>query len=533
MNKICGQGIGKRRIHRLCLVFVTAAAAVVLLTAGGCAGNATGRDAARMIPERAREGGMRGHLPADENGKEKETADREAQISGQRDLTEAFNVILQGATKEFIAGYPIDKAFLMWLHAWYGEEAVLKAAYAVLDKDMDPEIWYQATGCSIHVLWTSYCECIGYQNETLENVRWIDCQSEEEVVISFTGDFNFAKDWCTTKYMDSRPNGIYDCFSKELLEVMNESDLLMMNNEFAYSDRGEPLYGKGYTFRAEPERAKLLSAFGVDIVSLANNHVYDYGEDAFRDTLEILKELKITYVGAGKNLKEASRIVYYVANGRKIAIVSATQIERYSKFTKEATEDGPGVLKTLYPERFLAVIREARANSDYVLVIPHWGAEGVLYPDQSQRTLAAEYAEAGADAVIGGHPHRLQGIGFIKEIPVAYSIGNFWFSDAALYTTVAQVVIQKDGELRLRFLPCVQKNLTTSLITDKTEIDDFYNYLAAISTDIGIDAEGKIYSLEEETKETEIVYDSAVSTTPVIGGRDLEGNAIDHVGNLK
>ncbi len=533
MSKICGQGIGKRSIHRLCLVFVTAAAAVVLLTAGGCYGKESGKDAVRAVPDRVKAGGMRGHPPADISEKDKETTGTDRQISRQRDLTEAFDVILQGATKEFIAGYPIDKAFLMWLHAWYGDEAVLRAAYAVLDKDMDPEVWYQATGCSIHVLWTSYCECIGYQNEILKNVYWLDCQSTEEVVLSFTGDFNFAKDWCTTEYMDSRPNGIYDCFTKELLEVMNESDLLMMNNEFTYSDGGEPLYGKGYTFRAEPDRAKLLSVFGADIVSLANNHVYDYGEEAFLDTLEILKESRVAYVGAGKNLKEASEIVYYIANGRKIAIVSATQIERYSKFTREATENGPGVLKTLYPERFLAVIKEARAASDYVIVIPHWGTEGVLYPDQSQRTLAAEYVEAGADAVIGGHPHRLQGVGFIKEVPVAYSIGNFWFSDAALYTTVAQVLIQKDGELRFRFLPCVQKDLTTSLITDKTEIDDFYNYLAAISSGIGIDAEGRIYSFEEETKETEIVYDSAVSTTPVIGGRDLEGNVIDHVGNLK
>ncbi len=334
------------------------------------------------------------------------------------DLTEAFAVILQGATKEFIAGYVIDESFLMWLDAQYGEDTIVEIAYCVMEQEMDVNEWYELTGNSIHVLWLLYCQDTGFQSYRLDNVYWIDCQSSEEIVISFSGDFNFADDWCTTEYMEAQPNGIYDCFSEDLLAEMNESDIMMMNNEFTYSDRGTPLSGKDYTFRASKDKVELLSVFGADIVNLANNHVYDYGPDALLDTMDQLSEAGVAYVGAGEDLDEASKIVYYVANGKKIAIVSATEIERSKNYTKEATEDACGVLKTLNPDKFTQIIRTAKENSDYVIAVVHWGTEGTLYPDSSQRRLAQTFVEAGADAIIGGHPHRLQGAAFEDGVPV-------------------------------------------------------------------------------------------------------------------
>ncbi|RAZ94484.1 CapA family protein, partial [Klebsiella oxytoca] len=84
-----------------------------------------------------------------------------------------------------------------------------------------------------------------------------------------------------------------------------------VNNEFTYSNRGKPLSGKTFTFRAKPEMAANLSVLSRDIVSLANNHVYDYGEAALTDTLDTLKQYKVPYVGAGRNLAEAQEIVYF------------------------------------------------------------------------------------------------------------------------------------------------------------------------------------------------------------------------------
>lgn len=453
-----------------------------------------------------------------------------------QDLTEAFDVILRGATKEFIAGYAIDHTFLMWLEAQYGADLIIDIAYCVLDNEMDSDIWYEKTGNSMHVLWLQFCQDSGFQRHQLKHVYWQETAEPSRVVLSFTGDFNFAKNWYTTEYMERQPNGLEDCFSEDLLEQMRGSDILIMNNEFTYMEehRADALPGKAYTFRAEPEMVELLEKFGVDGVTLANNHVYDYGETGLLDTMQYLNEAEIPYVGAGEDIKEASEILYYVANGRKIAIVAATQIERSTLYTKEATETEAGVLKTLHPGRFLQVIEQADANSDYVIALVHWGTEGTLFSEESQRILADQYVQAGADAIIGAHPHRLQGVAYYSGIPTAYSLGNFWFSNGTLYTTVAQIIIEEDGSLQMRFVPCVQEQMVTRMLTEQDEKDGFYHYLASISSNIGIDQEGNVYDKSAEAYPADIVvYDSERSTTPIRGSTDNEGNAIDIVGNLK
>ncbi len=465
-------------------------------------------------------------LPETETTEEAQLPPREI-----RDLTEAYEIILKEATREFLAGYPVDDTFLMWLTAEYGEEDLLKIAYAVIDGELTADAWYEVTGNSIHVLWLSYCQIMGLEKDMLENVIYTTCANEEEIVISFTGDFNFAEDWYTMERYAEAEHGISDCITSGLLEEMKNSDILFMNNEFVYSDATEALEGKAYTFRADEERVKLLKELGADIVSLGNNHTFDYGAEGILDTMNVLEEAGIAYIGAGEDLDAAKKIVYYVANGKKIAFVAATQIERTLDYTKEATDTTPGVLKCLHPQKFIEVIQEARKYSDYVIAVPHWGTEGSLYPDSSQTRLASQFEAAGADVIIGGHPHRMQGATFINDTPVAYSLGNFWFSTGTLYTTLTQVVIDEEGGLWLRYLPCLQKDLTTELITDKTEKDEFYHYLAAISTNIGIDEEGNVYDIRET--EDVFPYNSTDSRTTVRGNRDNEGIYIDIVGNRK
>ena len=451
------------------------------------------------------------------------------------DLEAVFTAILQGVTKDDIAGYPIDENFLMWLTAECGEAVIRQLAWDILDGEMTADRWYELTGASMHVLWLRYCDDTGFQSYYTQNVLWMDCNSGEETIISFTGDFNFAEDWYTMEAYKQKANGLEACITPDLIEILQGSDVLFMNNEFVYSDSEAALPGKAYTFRADKERVSLLHELGADIVSLGNNHTYDYGEEGLFDTMDVLEEAGIAYVGAGENIDDASKIVYVVANGKKIAFVAATEIERTTQYTKEATATTAGVLKTRNPQRFINVIKQAVQNSDYVIAVPHWGTEGALYADASQKRQAALYAEAGADVIIGGHPHRLQGIAYYGDTPVAYSLGNFWFSNGTLYTTVAQVVVQADGGLQLCFLPCEQKDLTTSLLTDKTEKDEFYHYIAKISTDVVIDEAGNVYNKKELSADDnkDFPYDSATSTTSVIGGRDNDGYNIDIVGNRK
>ena len=116
----------------------------------------------------------------------------------------------------------------------------------------------------------------------------------------------------------------------------------MVNNEFPYTDRGTPTPGKKFTFRAKPEYASYLTDMGTDVVSLANNHAYDYGEVSLTDSIDTLNRIGMPFVGAGRNLEEAVKPVYFIANDKRIAFISATQIERTDNpDTKEATLDSP------------------------------------------------------------------------------------------------------------------------------------------------------------------------------------------------
>lgn len=452
---------------------------------------------------------------ADEKAADEKTADGKTTtgknaedinvVSDVTDLTETFDTILNYATKTTCKGCSIDESFLLWLDARYGDAAIIDIAYELSHGNSKAEIWYDNTGASIRVLWLRYCRDLNYSTYMLDNVVWLDDMNavdvdtdknvitDKTIKIDLVGDINLADDWYTMDAATQR-GGVSDCISENAQSELASADISVVNNEFVYEDGETPLAGKTYTFGAATENVKLLKIFSADLVTLANNHVYDYGEEGLISTLDTLDGAEIPYVGAGRNFEEASAIKYFVVKGRKIAFVSATEIEKFAKYTKEATENSPGVIKTIDTSLFCGVIAEAKANADYVIACVHWGIEGKNDFEAEQRRMAEDYVKAGADVVIGGHPHRLQGVEFIEDTPVAYSLGNFWFSTGTIYTTIAQIRIDGSGELSLYMIPCIQQNLTTSILTEEAEIDDFYKYVADVSYGVGIDADGKFYN---------------------------------------
>ena len=451
------------------------------------------------------------------------------------DQTKAFTIILENSTREFHKGYPIDESFLHWICIKYGDNTIMDIAYRLYEGYIDEELWYEYTGNSMHVLWLEYCKDLGYSTYLLENVHWQECANKDVISIDFTGDINLADDWYTMQAANERKNGIYDCISKEIVKELQAADISVINNEFVFSDGGDEQTAKAYTFRAKTGNVSLLNAFGADLANLANNHTYDYRESGLLDTISTLRSYGIATMGAGKNLAEAKLIQYYVANGKKIAFVSATEIEKHVKFTKEATETEAGVLKTLDPEIYKQVIAEAAKNSDYVIASVHWGIEGTYQYNTSQYKLAEAFVEAGADAVIGGHPHRLQGIEYIDGVPVCFSLGNFWFSTGTLYTTIAQIQIDHEGELTLRMIPCKQQDMTTEMLSGEDAVE-FYKFMADISKNIAIDENGLVYNIANGNNSHMINDENYLSGKRYgvyNGSKDLEGRTIDIVGNLQ
>ena len=266
-----------------------------------------------------------------------------------------------------------------------------------------------------------------------------------DITLTFTGDINLAEGEPTTKELDKNDGDITKCISPELIKYMKAADITLVNNEFCYSDRGQPLPNKMWTFRAKPERAKVLNLLGVDVAQLANNHVYDYGADAMNDTFAALEAAGIPYVGAGKNLDEAMKPYYATVDGKKIAIVAASRAEKY-KMTPQATDSTPGILRCYDTELFIQTIKEAKENADYVIAVVHWGTEHTTVLEEVQRSTARDYIDAGADVIIGGHSHCLQGIEYYEDKPIFYSLGNFWFDEYNVDTMLVNIRISGDDD---------------------------------------------------------------------------------------
>lgn len=408
----------------------------------------------------------------------------------------AVDAVLSYATADFIGNHPVDESFLFWLVDAYGDDKLQMIARNT-DFD-DPTIWYTAIGKSIHVLWWEYTNAIGLAETDDGEVYVKEPGKETEIVLDFCGDLSMAEDVATTHYMEQQPDGLMDCFSKELLAEMRSADIFVLNNEFVYAAKGTPIEGKTYTFRGNPSYVRYLNDIGADLVTLANNHVFDYGEEGLIATLDALRDFKIPYIGAGRDIKEAAKPVYYIIGGRKIAIVNATQIERSHPFTQEATEDKPGVLKTLNSAYFVKVIAKAKKNADYCIVCVHWGTEGSSGYGADQSALANDFVHAGADAIVGGHTHCLQGIEYINKVPVWYSLGNFWFAVTSAMpadqdTGLARIRIQNDGNISYEFVPCRFSKGVTSLLVDPSEQRKSFDYLEKISRTTMISDDGVIH----------------------------------------
>lgn len=325
-----------------------------------------------------------------------------------------------------------------------------------------------------------------------QGIKWFEPKTEGETVLAFAGDILFDDEYAVMVNIESRKGKIYDSISADLLKEMTDADIFMLNNEFTYTSRGEPTAEKQFTFRADPETADYLLDMGVDIVSIANNHTYDYGEISLLDTVDTLADMEMPYVGAGRNIDEASRPFFFETDGLRIGFLSATQIERLENpDTKGATPDSPGVFRCWDGTLLYEKTAETAKECDFLVVYVHWGSENTDELDWAQKDQALKLAQSGADLIIGDHSHCLQGIDVVEGVPVFYSLGNFLFSSKTLDTCLVKAVIE-DGKIsRLQFLPAIQQGCRTQLLTGE-EKARVLEYMRSISNNITIDSDGYI-----------------------------------------
>ena len=369
-------------------------------------------------------------------------------------------------------------------------------AYSVDENDYHElsQKLYKETGKSLYVLWNEFQGIL--EDETVANAHHIYFKEAEEpeIQIPFAGDICLTEDGFVIDHYDEVNGDLSQCISDDIENVTRNADIFMLNHEYPASERGTALAGKYYTFRADPKREEILNELGTDIVSLANNHIYDYGADALMDTFQCLRDENIPYVGAGADMEEAKKPVYFIINGMKIGFVAANRSEKII-YTPEAGENTPGVVRMYDTAMMDEIISEASKECDYLIAYLHWGTEDSPYYEEYQRNIAKEFINQGADAIIGGHPHVLQGVEYIEGKPVVYSLGDFWFNSETKYTTVLNLKVGMEGLKEMSLLPCRQENDTTHMLYGD-EAAQFYDYMRELSPNAEIDSAGVVLPAE-------------------------------------
>lgn len=362
------------------------------------------------------------------------------------------------------SGLELTATFLREL----GKKETVEMVEAVESGGYNELTWHEITGYSYHVISDMIDGTID-----AENVTDLGDNGKNTFTLSFAGDIVFDPERPVMLHA-AENGGVLNCFDPELVKQVNNADFFMLNNEFAISNRGEPMTDKIYTFRSSPDSIDYLKGLGVDAVSLANNHVYDYGEEAFYDTMDYLASAGLPYVGAGYNVNEAAKGHYFIINGFKVGVVATSRAEKFY-LTPTADFNRAGVMGTYNSRYFLAAIEMAREQCDIVIVYAHWGTEYSTKLEEEQIKMSREYIDAGADAVIGSHPHCLQGMEYYKNAPIAYSLGNFWFNDKPLDSCVLNLEVDNKLNVEVSLTPLVQENCETRIVTDAEERRALFN----------------------------------------------------------
>ena len=260
------------------------------------------------------------------------------------------------------------------------------------------------------------------------------------IVLAFAGDIHF--EGTIGEELRASPDSVLASIGP----VLRRADLAVVNLETAITTHGTPA-SKLFVFRAPPSAFAALAAGGVDAASMANNHGLDYGEVGLRDSLAAAKRYRFPVIGIGLNDDQAYRPFRRTINGQRIAVIGATQVlddELISAWT--AGVGKPGLASAKDVPRLVRAVREARATSDVVVVFLHWGVELQQCPSADQRTIAGQLVAAGADVVVGGHAHRVQGAGRFGAALVDYGLGNFvWYGTSELSTQTGVLLVTVSG----------------------------------------------------------------------------------------
>lgn len=294
-------------------------------------------------------------------------------------------------------------------------------------------------------------------------------------------------DFCPRDRVESLiGEGKYDEVLAELKSYTTSVDLAIVNLEapVVESCNATPIEKSGPNLRCTSKAVDALKYAGFNMVTLANNHLYDFGQEGLKDTLIACRKVNLAMVGAGMDLIEASKTNYQRVNGKILAIINCCEHE-----FSIATETTGGC-NPLNPIQQYYAIQEARQKADYIIVIVHGGHEHYQLPSPRMKQTYRFFVDAGADAVINHHQHCYSGYEVYQGKPIFYGLGNFCFDRKtqrnSFWNEGYMVKLTMDfGLILFELIPYVQGNEEpgVSVITEKSSFEDSIKKLNEIIAD--------------------------------------------------
>lgn len=236
------------------------------------------------------------------------------------------------------------------------------------------------------------------------------------LTLAFAGDVHFEDH---LQPVGRDPHGL-----DALRSTLGAADLSVVNLETALTTRGTRI-GKEFHFRAPASALTTLANAGVDAVSMANNHGVDFGPVGLRDTLAAKRTSPLPVVGIGADEDEAFAPATLTAKGVRVAVLGASQVHEMTLLRYSADAHSGGIASSAPVTRLRAAVERARSTHDLVVVFMHWGTDYQQCPDVESVATARALERAGADVVVGGHSHRVNGAGWLGRAYVDYGLGNF------------------------------------------------------------------------------------------------------------
>ncbi len=248
---------------------------------------------------------------------------------------------------------------------------------------------------------------------------------------------------------------------KELCAVLEKADYRILNLEVPLTDSLHSIEKYGPVLAASTKSIVGLKAIGVNLFTLANNHIMDQNKQGLESTIKLLDQYVISHVGAGNNISEAAKPFFFCINGKRFGVYACAEHE-----FSIAQEDQPGA-NPFNPLESLDHIQEMKSKCDYAIVLYHGGKEQYRYPSPKLQQTCRKIVDKGADLVICQHSHCIGCKEEYKDKTIVYGQGNFHFTKRNNEFWNSGLLVQVDENEKISYVPIVKTGNTVRLASDE------------------------------------------------------------------